>query len=52
MKNTITLIIIFFIFSCKKNVMNFDFAEIGEYEIIEGYTDKNSYEIGDTVHFF
>ena len=31
--------------------MSFDFADIGEYEIIEGYTDR-TYEIGDTVHFF
>ena len=50
MKYITTLILIFVFLSCSKNELNF--AEIGNYEILEGYTDKNSYEIGDTVHFF
>ena len=52
MKYSIVLISIFVIVSCSKEETLFDFANIGEYEINEGYTDKNSYEIGDTVHFF
>ena len=48
----ITLILMFIVIACDNNIMSFDFADIGEYEIIEGYTDRNSYEIGDTVHFF
>jgi hypothetical protein len=53
MKNIlfILLVLVVILFSCTKEIF-FDFLEIGEYEIIEGYTDKNSYEIGDTVHFF
>ena len=53
MKNILftLLVLVVILFSCTKEIF-FDFLEIGEYEIIEGYTDKNSYEIGDTVHFF
>ena len=52
LKYVITLSLMFIVFAFDDNIINFDFVDIGEYEIIEGYTDKNSYEIGDTVHFF